>query len=142
MNLYELILVELHPAIDFQSLTSNVVRVWTSQEGNGISNVFRFRQAFQRDVLSKRLHAPFIALACILADLVSNVHHHWRLHNPRCVCVNRRAFFSQFTSRNLRDPRMANLELEYTVRLGLPTTPAWEVALMILPGWPSFLNAA
>ena len=37
--LYELILVELHPAIDFQSLTSNVVRIWTSQEGNGILQV-------------------------------------------------------------------------------------------------------
>ena len=39
-------------------------------------------------------------------------------------------------------PRTANLVPPYTVKLGLPTTPACEVALMILPPWPSALNCA
>lgn len=37
-----IILVELHPTVDFKGLTGDVIRIWTSQEGNGIGNVLWF----------------------------------------------------------------------------------------------------
>lgn len=37
-----IILVELHSTVDFKGLTGDVVRIRTSQEGNGIGNVLWF----------------------------------------------------------------------------------------------------